>query len=219
LTVNVVALAPLNLTEVAPVRFVPVIVTEVATEPLVGEKLVIVGAATVTVKLEALVAVPPGVVTEIVPVVAPEGTVAVICVAELTVNVVALAPLNLTAVAPVRFVPVIVTDAPTAPLAGEKVVIVGADALTVKLDALIAAPIGVVTAIVPVVAPEGTTAVICVAELTVKVVALTPLNRTDVAPVRFVPPMTTLAPAPPLDGTMLPIVGAPMTVKVPGWAL
>jgi hypothetical protein len=78
LTVNVVALVPWNLTEVAPVRFVPVIVTEVPTGPPVGEKLVIVGPVAVTVKLEALVAVPPGVVTEIVPVVAPLGTVAVI---------------------------------------------------------------------------------------------------------------------------------------------
>ncbi len=65
------------MTEVAPVRLVPVITTLVPTGPLVGEKLVIVGPATVTVKLLALVAVPPGVVTAIGPVVAPEGTVAV----------------------------------------------------------------------------------------------------------------------------------------------
>jgi hypothetical protein len=76
--VNVVALVPLNLTAVAPVRFVPVTTTLVPTGPLEGLKLEIVGAATVSVKLEALVAVPPGVVTEIVPVVAPLGTVAVI---------------------------------------------------------------------------------------------------------------------------------------------
>ena len=37
----------------------------------------------------------------------------------------ALVPLKLTTVAPVRFVPVIVKVAPTGPLAGEKVVIVG----------------------------------------------------------------------------------------------
>jgi hypothetical protein len=66
------------LTEVAPVKFVPVMVTEVTTVPLVGVKLVIVGGGAVTVKLLALVAVPPGVVTLTVPVVAPEGTVAVI---------------------------------------------------------------------------------------------------------------------------------------------
>ncbi len=63
-------------------------------------------------------AVPPGVVTAIVPVVAPVGTVAVIWVAELTVNAVAAVPLNLTAVAPVRFEPLIVTVVPTGPLPG-----------------------------------------------------------------------------------------------------
>ena len=77
MTVKLVALVPLNLTEVAPVKFVPVITTLVPTGPLVGEKLVIVGDP-ITVKLLALVAVPPGVVTAITPVVAPEGTVAVI---------------------------------------------------------------------------------------------------------------------------------------------
>ena len=74
---KVVAPVPLKATTVAPVRFVPVITTLVLTGPLVGLKLLIVGAWT-TVKLPALVAVPPGVVTEIVPVVAPAGTVAVI---------------------------------------------------------------------------------------------------------------------------------------------
>jgi hypothetical protein len=78
----------------------------------------------------------------------------------LTVNVVALVPLNLTAVAPVRFVPVITTLVPTGPLAGLKLVIVGTEPPTVKLVALDAAPIGVVTAIVPVAAPLGTVAVI-----------------------------------------------------------
>ena len=67
-----VAVVPLNLTAVAAVKFLPLIVTVVPTDPLVGVKLVIVGA---TVKLPALVAVPPGVVTLSVPVVAPAGTV------------------------------------------------------------------------------------------------------------------------------------------------
>ena len=70
------------------------------------------------------VPVPDGVLTEIVPVVAPEGTVAVICVELLTVKEVPV-PLNLSAVAPVKFVPVILTLVPTAPLVGEKDVIVG----------------------------------------------------------------------------------------------
>ena len=69
---KVVALTPLKVTAVAPVKFVPLIVTLVPTGPLVGVTLVIRGA---TVKLVPLVAVPPGVVTLSGPVVAPAGTV------------------------------------------------------------------------------------------------------------------------------------------------
>ena len=71
-----VAAAPLNVTAVAPVKFVPLIVTLVPTGPLAGVKLEIVGALAATVKLLALLAVPPGVVTLSGPVVAPVGTVA-----------------------------------------------------------------------------------------------------------------------------------------------
>ena len=67
---------PLNATAVAPVKFVPVIVTLVPTGPLVGVKLVIVGGLAVTVNVLALVAVLPAVVTLTGPVVAPVGTVA-----------------------------------------------------------------------------------------------------------------------------------------------
>jgi len=77
LTVKVVAAAVLKVTAVAPVKLVPVMTTLVPTGPLVGLKLVIVGEP-MAVKLLALVAVPPGVVTAIGPVVAPLGTVAVI---------------------------------------------------------------------------------------------------------------------------------------------
>ena len=69
------AVLPLKVTAVAPVKFVPLIATLVPTGPLVGVKLVIVGGNS-TVKLLALVAVPPGVVTLSGPVVAPAGTVA-----------------------------------------------------------------------------------------------------------------------------------------------
>jgi hypothetical protein len=63
----------LNLTAVAPIKFVPAIVTTVPTGPFAGVKLVIVGATT---KLAALIPVPPGVVTLSGPVVAAVGTVA-----------------------------------------------------------------------------------------------------------------------------------------------
>ena len=75
---------PLKATAVAPVKFVPLIVTLVPTGPLAGVKLVIVGPLAVTVNALALVAVPPAVVTLIDPVVAPAGTVASIDVAEFT---------------------------------------------------------------------------------------------------------------------------------------
>jgi hypothetical protein len=165
------------------------------------------------VKLEALVAVPPGVVTEIAPVFARFGTVAVIVVAETTVNL-AFLVLILTTEAPVKFVPVIVTDNPALPLVGEKSVIVGAG-MTVKLVMLVAVPPGVVTVIGPVVAPAGTVAVIRDGPLTLKS-ALAPLNRTAVAPLKFVPLTVTDVPALPLVGEKLVIVGAglEMTVKL-----
>src|SRR5436190_1140651 len=122
------AARPLNATDVEPVKFVPVIVTVDVGGPLVGVKLVIVGAdaATVTVKIDALVPVPPGVVTAIGPDVAPLGTVTVICVSEFTLKT-APVPLNVTEEAPVKFVPVMVTLLPTGPLVGLKLVTVGAD--------------------------------------------------------------------------------------------
>lgn len=70
------------MTAVAPVRFVPVRVTAIPTGPLVGAKLAIVGAVgPVTEKLAEEAALPSGVVTLILPVVAPLGTVALNCVA------------------------------------------------------------------------------------------------------------------------------------------
>ena len=99
-------------------------VTEVPIGPLVGVKLVMAGE--VTVKLVALVADPLGVLTLMVPVVAPAGTVAVAVVALTPVKVTAAEPLKLTALRPVRLVPVMVTEVPTGPLVGVKLVMVGA---------------------------------------------------------------------------------------------
>jgi hypothetical protein len=115
----------LNFTALAPVKFVPVRVTVVPTAPLMGVKLVMVGGTT-TVKLEALVPVPPDVVTLSFPVVTPTGATAFMEVELTTVKLLATAPLNLTAVAPVKFFPVNVTVVPTAPLDGVKFVMLGA---------------------------------------------------------------------------------------------
>lgn len=80
-TLYVVAAVPLNATRDAPVRLEPLIVTRVPALPWFGENELIVGAlagGAVTAKIAALVALPPGVVTEIGPLAASEGTVAVI---------------------------------------------------------------------------------------------------------------------------------------------
>lgn len=121
-----VALVSANLTLLTFERLVPVITTEVPTGPLVGEKDEMVGAAVgVTSKLVELVAVFGGLTTEIGPSVAPDGTVAVICVSEFTANV-ASVPLNSTRFAPVNPLPVITTEVPTGPLVGLNEVIAGA---------------------------------------------------------------------------------------------
>jgi hypothetical protein len=156
-TVVKLAEVPSNRTLVAPSKFVPVSVTEVPTGPRFGEQDTMVGAG-MNVKSLALVVVPPGVVTLILPVVAPAGTDVSIRVAETTVKL-AVVPSNRTPVAPPKFVPVIVTEVPIGPLAGAKESMVGAG-MNVKSLGLVAVPPGVVTRILPVVAPGGTVVLI-----------------------------------------------------------
>jgi hypothetical protein len=208
------ALTPLNRTAVAPLKPLPLILTEVPTGPLFGENEEIVGAAAVvvTVKFVALVAVPPGVVTVIFPLVAPLGTVVMILVPDpFTEKELAATPPNVTAVAPVKPVPLIVTEVPTGPLDGENEEIVGAAAVvvTVKFVGLVAVPPVVFVVIGPVVAPVGTSVTICVAVFDV-IVAITPLNFTQVAPVRLVPLIVTEVPTGPLDGENEEMVGSPL---------
>ena len=206
----------LNLTAVVvkpdPLKFVPLIVTDVPTGPEVGENELMVGlGGVVTSKLLELVAVPLGVVTRILPSVAPDGTVAVILVEEFTVNE-AETLLNVTLLTLTKFDPLIVTEVPTGPDPGENELIVGAGGeVTSKLLELVAVPPGVVTRIFPSVVPDGTVAVILVDEFTVKD-ADTLLNETaDVLkslPLKLVPLMMTEVPIGPEDGEKEPIVGA-----------
>lgn len=150
--------------------------------------------ADVTVKLAALVAVPSSVTTVMRPVLAPTGTVAVIVPELLTVNVVPV-PLNLTSVAPMKFVPVIVTPVPAAPTEGAKELMAG---VTVKRVVVFNGPLpGVVTVMGPVVAPDGTVVVIVPGGPSVNVAA-TPLNETAVAPVK--PVIVTPVPTAPKVG-------------------
>ena len=118
------------------------------------------------------------------PVVAPVGTVAVIFVAELTVNA-AVTPWNRTVEVvkplPLKFVPVITTEVPIGPMVGVKEVIVGWGAcVTLKFLALVAVPSAFRTLIGPSVPLVGTVAVIVVSFTTVKVPALWPSNSTSV---------------------------------------
>ena len=163
--------------------------------------------AGITVKLPALVAVPFGVVTLMVPDVALTGTLVEMVVLLVTVKVAAV-PLKLTAVVPEKLVPVKVTAVAGVPLVGEKLVSVGAPTGTVKTAALVAVPPPPVTTLRgPVMAPAETVAVIEVAEPTAKLAAATPLKRTAEASVKLVPVMVTTVPAPPLVGVKLLMVG------------
>ena len=92
-------------------------------------------------KLTPLLLTPPAFTTTF-PVVAPVGTGTTMLVAAQVVGV-AVVVLNLIVLLPwvvPRLVPVIVTEAPTAPVVGERVVMVGVPA-TVKLLPLLSTPL------------------------------------------------------------------------------
>jgi hypothetical protein len=89
----------------------------------------------------------------------------------------------------------------------------------VKSVELVAVPAGVVTWTGPFWVPFATVAVIWVFEFTVKVSAFLFPNLTAVAPVKFVPVMTTTVPGGPLVGENDEIVGEPAAVTSKFWAL
>ena len=151
----IVTACPFKVTEVAPVKLEPEIVTVAPTTALKGLTAETTGKV-VMVNGVKDTAVPPAVVTLITPDVAPAGTVAVMVLSSFTTNS-ALVPLKVTDVAPVNAEPNIVVVPPTPPWSGVKKVIVGIGTTTVKLVALVPVPNGVVTAIGPVVAPTGIT--------------------------------------------------------------
>ena len=166
-------------------------------------------------KFALLVAVPPGVVTVIFPVIALAGTTAVIDVGLETANVIAAPVPNLTDFAPLKAFPVIVTFVPAGPDTGVKEVMAGADvvvAVTVKLAVLVAIPSDVAITIFPVVALAGTTAVTDVALLSVIDVVSAPLNVIAVAPVRSLPVIVTFVPGGPLVGAKDIMIGDVVTV-------
>ena len=113
---------------------------------------------------------PPGVVTATDTELLPAGETAVIWVAELTVKLVASVPPNVTDVAPVRFVPVMMTDVPPAagPDVGARPVIgrCGDVGEVADRGRRCRRPWSRETVTAPL--PAGATAVIWVAELTTK---------------------------------------------------
>jgi hypothetical protein len=118
-------LTPLNATIDVPVKWLPVIVTVVYCGPLVGLKELIVGAPVVTTEKELppLQPTPKAVVAQMTPVVAPWGTLVLICVSETTVKFAGTSlnavPWKATRVVPVKPTPIRVTEVPTGPLVGE----------------------------------------------------------------------------------------------------
>src|SRR5262249_53350955 len=140
---------------VAPVKAAPLIVTGVATAPLVGSKLVMLGG--LTMKELELVPLPAEVVTETGPVIAPIGTVAVMCPPSILRKLAGLL---------LKKVTVSTWSSPGAGMrlffpidesAGSRRVQGGrAPAVTVKSVLLMASPALFRTTIFPVVAPCGT---------------------------------------------------------------
>ena len=109
--------------------------------------------------------------------------------AALRLVAVAVFPLNLTVLLPwvdPEFAPAIVTEAPTAPDVGDRLVMLGV-ARTVKLLPLLFTPLANTTTL-PVVAPDGTGTFMLVALQLVGVPAV-PLNLTVLLPndLKFVP--------------------------------
>src|SRR6266852_510133 len=215
-----VAVIPLNVAVLVPCvapKFAPVIVTDVPISPDDGFKLVMLGAGTVTVKLTPLLPSPPTVTTTL-PVVAPAGTSTTTLVA-LQLVAVAATPLNVTVLVPCaapKFAPLIVTEVPTNPEVGLKLVMLGPETVTVKFMPLLATP-PTLTTTFPVVAPAGTSTTTLVA-LQLVGVAVIPLNFTVLVPCvapKFAPVIVTDVPISPDAGFKLVMLGAgTVTVKL-----
>lgn len=196
----------------------PVIVTNVPAGPLVGLKLVIVG-GTSTEKLAAVVVLNAPMVTEILPVEAPAGTVVVIVVAVELVTTAGV-PLKLTTLLDalaLKLVPVIVTVVPATPALGLNPVMTGG-IVTVKLDELTAVILFTVTETAPVEAPDGTTTVSAVADAAVTTAETPPIvtELFEVVGLKLAPVMVTEVPAGPLAGAKLEMFGGMRTVKTDG---
>jgi len=138
---------------------------------------------------------------------------------------VAVVPLNVTVLVPwvePKFVPVIVTDVPTGPEVGDRLVIAGGVVpVTVKDTPLLTAPWATTTTL-PVVAPAGTGTVIVLFPQVG--LATVPLNATKPVPCvvpKFFPEIVTVVPTTPEvgdklvmlgPGNQIPLLATPLTV-------
>ena|SRR5229473_999054 len=167
-----------------------------------------------TVKVVGLLAT-PFTVTRTGPVVAPAGTFATMLVAFQLVRG-AVVPLKVTVPWDVpKFVPAIVTEVPTGPDAGLRLVTVGEVDVTVKL-AILLVTLETVTSTFPVVAPGGTDTWMLVGPQIVAGAAATPLNLTVLKPcvaAKFVPVIVTGVPTGPFVGLRLVMLGVRTTVN------
>lgn len=211
-----VAAVPLKVTVLVPCvapKFEPEIVTVVPMTPELGESPESVG-VTATVNGLGLLAI-PDTVTSTLPLVAPVGTGAAMLV-ELQLVAVEVTPLNEIVFVPwllPKFVPEIVTEVPTTPDGGLKLVMLG-PAINVKVKPLLAIP-PTFTTTFPVVAPVGTVTTIplsaqlvAVAPVPLKVTVLVPCE-----PPKFAPEIRTVFPTSPDTGDRFVIFGVGSTVN------
>jgi hypothetical protein len=206
-TVKDVTGVPPNVMAKVLLKLVPVMVINAPAAAVVGAKAVIVGAG---IKVNPVSdAVPPGVVKLTAPV-APVPTMATMDVEETTVNELTLVPPNVMADVLLKLVPVIVIKVPAAAVPGAKAVIVGAG---IKVNpASDAVPPGVVKLTAPV-APVPTTATMEVEETTVNDATGVPPKVIAEVPLKLVPVIVIIVPAPALVGAKEVMVGAGMNVN------
>ena len=180
-----VPVVPLKVTVLEPwvaPKDVPVIVTGVPTDPLLGARLVALD-VDITVNATPVLATPPTVMTTF-PVVAPAGTGTTMLVADHVIGV-PVVPLNVSTLVPCvapKLVPAIVTILRTRALVGARLVTVGGGgaAVTVNATPMLATP-PTLTTTLPVVAPAGTRVLMLVADHVVGA-AVMPLKVTVLAP-------------------------------------
>ena len=187
-TYGEVAETPPNCTEVAPVKFTPLMLICVPTGPKAGVKPVMTGAP-LFVKLLLVVKDPSELLILMGPMPEMVAGGRTCTSVPLFAETVPAMPLNAT-LAEDRFTPSIVTTVVAFPAVGEKPVMIGPEPVT-KLLVVVALPLGVVTLSGPLTAEDGTTTVSWVPEFTVAV-AVPPLapNFTLAGPKKL-PPVTT----------------------------